>query len=68
MTDFIMLLMLAIFGIIGYLLMGMIDRSIERHTSKGDKPEQEKRTNEHTKTGETEHACPGLPVFLHIQR
>ena len=33
MTDWIMMLIFAVFGIIGYRLMGLIDRSIDRHTA-----------------------------------
>ena len=38
MTEWMILLMLAIFGIIGYGLMGLVDRSISRHTAENDKP------------------------------
>ena len=68
MKDWIILLILAIFGIIGYRLMGRIDRSIDRHTAGSDKPEREKKTNEHAETGKPRRADPCLSVFLHIQR
>ena len=68
MTDWIMILMLAVFGIIGYRLMGLIDRSIERHTSDSDQSEREKEPNEHAETGVPEDAHPGMPVLVHVQR
>ena len=42
MTDFIMLLILAIFGIIGYRLMGLVDVFINAHAADNEKAEQEK--------------------------
>ena len=33
MKDWILLLVLAIFGIIGHVVMGRIDQSIDRHTA-----------------------------------
>ena len=68
MTEWMILLMLAIFGIIGYGLMGLVDRSISRHTGENDKPKQETETNEYAETREPKHTHPCLPFFLHIQR
>lgn len=42
MTDFFMLLILAIFGIIGYRLMGLVDVFINAHATDNEKAEQEK--------------------------
>ena len=68
MAEWILLLILAIFGIIGYRLMGLVDSSISRHTVENDKPEQETETDEHTETRESKRTHPCLPFFLHIQR
>lgn len=68
MTDLILLLILAVFGIIGYRLMGLVDRSIDRHTAGNDKPEQEKETDEYAKAGESEDTHSGMPFFFHIKR
>ena len=66
MTDWVILLILAISGIIGYLLMGLIDRSIGRHTGGSDQHEREKGSNKHAETGEPERTYPGLSFFIRI--
>ena len=68
MSDWIMFPVFIIFGIIGYLLMGLIDKSIDRHAAGTEKTEQEKRTDEHAKARKPKHAYPGVPFFLHVQR
>ena len=68
MKDWILILLFAIFGIIGYLVMGLVDRSIGRHAPDSDKPDREKEENEHAETGKSGSAHPGLTVFFHIQR
>ena len=68
MKDLIVFLVLALFGIIGYRFMGRIDGFIDRHVAGGGRPDLEKVTNEPVKTGESEQARPGMPVFLHVER
>ena len=68
MTDWIMLLMLAIFGIIGYAVMGWVDRSISRHASDSDKPEWESGTDEPAENGKPARTYPRMPVFLYFKR
>ena len=68
MNDWILLLILAVFGIIGYQLMGLVDRSISRHTADRENPDREKKTNEHAETGESKRAYPGMSFFFNIQR
>lgn len=68
MKDWILLLILAVSGIIGYRLMGLVDRSISRHTDDSGSHAREKETNEYAETGKPEHANPGMPVFFNIQR
>ena len=55
MKDWILLLILAIFGIIGYAVMGRIDKSIGRHISDNDEAEREKKTNEPSEEHFTGH-------------
>ena len=68
MTDWILLLMFAFFGIIGYLVMGLVDRSINRHTDGNGNPGQEKRADEYAETGEPGNAYPGMPFFVNFKR
>ena len=68
MADFIMLLTFAIFGIIGYGVMVLIDRSFDRHTSDSEKTERETKANEPAEAGESERAYSCMSVFLHLQR
>ena len=68
MNDWMILLILAIFGIMGYGLMGLVDSSISRHTGENDKPGQEQVTNEYAEIRKPKHTHSGLPFFLHIQR
>ena len=67
MPDIFLFLIIAIFGIIGYRLMGLVDRFIDRHAA-GSKQELETNEYEPAENGEPEHAGSGLPVFLHFQR
>ena len=66
MKDWILLLILAIFGIIGYAVMGRIDKSIGRHISDNDEAEREKKTNEPSEDGKSKCAYSGLSLFLHF--
>ena len=66
MKDWIIRLILAIFGIIGYGLMGLVDRSIDRHTNESSKPDREKETNEYAKSGKSRRPHPGMSFFLHF--
>ena len=68
MTDWFILPILAIFGIIGYGLTGMIGRSIDRHTADDNKPGPETRTDEYAETGKPGRAYSCVPFFLHLQR
>ena len=52
MNDWILLLILALSGIIGYLIMGLIDRYLNRHTNNDDSQGQEKEADEHAESGE----------------
>ena len=66
MKDWIVLLVLAIFGIIGYVVMGRIDQSIDRHTADRDETEQEKITNEPSEDGKSKRTYSGMSLFLHF--
>ena len=66
MKDWILLLVLAIFGIIGYVVMGWIDKSIGRHISDNDEAEQEKKTNEPSEDGKSKRTYSGMSLFLHF--
>ena len=66
MKDLILLLILAIFGIIGYAVMARIDQSINRHTADRDETEQEKMTNEPSEDGKSKRAYSGMSLFLHF--
>ena len=68
MADLIMLLIFAISGIIGYGLIGLIGRSIDRHTSGSNLPELEKKTDEYAETRKSERTYSCMPLFLNIQR
>ena len=68
MKDLILILMLVLAGIIGYTVMGMIDRSIDRHANGTDRPVQEKRANGHAETGKPWYTHPGMPFFINLQR
>ena len=66
MKDWILLLILAIFGIIGHVVMGRIDQSINRHTADRDETEQEKITNEPSEDGKSKRTYSGMSLFLHF--
>ena len=66
MKDLILLLILAISGIIGYVVMGRIDQSISHHTAGRDETEQEKMTNEPSEDGKSKRAYSGMSLFLHF--
>ena len=66
MKDWILLLILAIFGIIGYAVMGRIDKSIGRHISDNDEAEREKKTNEPSEDGKSKRTYSGMSLFLHF--
>ena len=66
MADWFIILILAISAIIGYRLMGLVDRSISQYAVSSEKPEQEKNTDEHTETGESERSHFGMPFFLDV--
>ena len=51
MKDWIIPLILAIFGIIGYAVMGRIDKSIERHIPDSAEEDQEEKTDEPSENG-----------------
>ncbi|MBR6165144.1 MAG: hypothetical protein IKQ45_04335 [Clostridia bacterium] len=68
MTDWIMILILAMFGIIGYQLMGLIDRFMDRHTAGCDRAEWEKGTNEPAKPGKIKRPRLSMPVFFRVER
>ena len=68
MTDLIMILILAVSGIIGYLLMGGVDGFIDRHVTGRDIQETETKADEYAESGEQEQEHSGMPVFLYIER
>ena len=67
MTDWMIFLAFAAFGIIGYVLMGRIGQSIDRHAAGGDYREQEKRSDEYADHRESKRAHPRMPFFLNLQ-
>ena len=68
MREIVTLLIFAVSGIISWRLMGRVDRFIDRYTDGSDKPEREKKKDESAEDGESEHAHPRMPFFLHVQR
>ena len=66
MKDWIILLILAVFGIIGYVVMGWIDKSIDRHIPDNDEEEQEKKTDEPSEDGKSKRSHSGMSLFLHF--
>ena len=68
MKDWIILLVFAIFGIIGYQLVGMIDRLLGHDPADSEKQEREKGQNEPAEAGETKRTHSCMPVFLNLQR
>ena len=52
MNDWILLLILALSGIMGYLVMGLIDRFLNRHTDDSGSPGQEKEEDGYAENGE----------------
>lgn len=52
MTDRIVFLIIAFFGIIGYLLTGTVDRFIARHITGSSKSGQESKADEYAESGD----------------
>ncbi len=66
MEDWILLLMLAFFGIIGYVVMDRIDRAIDRYITDDDESEQEKKTDEPSEDRKPKRTYSGMSLFLHF--